>query len=81
MKAPRIAKRYYRELRSEMALRGLRQADIAKVLGRSVNYVDRIMAGHGSFLVREAVEIIQFLELDEQDFVRLFVRDIDSAAA
>ena len=81
MKIPRIAKRYYRELRGEMALRGLRQTDIAKAIGRSPNYVDRIMAGHGSFLAQEAVEILQFLELDECEFVRLFVRDIDSAAA
>lgn len=67
-----MAKATMKQLRIEMFSKDVTQADIAKRIHRSVQYVSDRMVGKASFPISYCYEIIELLDCEPQDIFRLF---------
>ena len=67
-----MAKATMKELRVEMFRKDVTQADIAKRINRSVQYVSDRMVGKASFPIDYCYKIIELLSCDASDIFRLF---------
>ncbi|MGN0164376.1 MAG: helix-turn-helix transcriptional regulator [Candidatus Ornithomonoglobus sp.] len=67
-----MAKSTMKELRVEMFRKDITQADIAKKINRSAQYVSDRMVGKASFPIDCCYKIVELLGCEPQDIFRLF---------
>lgn len=67
-----MAKSVMKELRVEMFRKDITQADIAREIHRSVQYVSDRMVGKASFPIDYCYKIVELLGCEPQDIFRLF---------
>ena len=60
-------------IRSRMALKGITQGNLAKLLGISRNTMSSRMTGHSSFTLEEVRRLCEILEISDDEKRQIFL--------